>query len=211
MSEKWIRTGAYGGLFFTTGYLAFATLPMPARLRYLLFFFMPLGGILFVAGLYAMLRDRRESVLLQIAALFGIIGFSVMNVMAVVQIAIHLRMSARVPDVADPATRSLIRWIQDSVNAVHLGLDVSLDIFGLTAFVLFGLIMSRDQRFGRVFGLVGSVLAMATLAFNLYRFPIPPHPDLGPLLGLWALAVAIRMIWCKGIRPTTAAASAQAH
>jgi hypothetical protein len=167
MSEKWIRTGACAGLFTTIGYLAFAALPIPARLRYLLFFFLPPGGILFVTGLYALLSGRGNSVRLQIAALFGIIGFSVMNVLAVVQIAIHLRMNARVPDGADPATCALIRWTEDSVNAVHLGLDVSFDIFALTAFVLFGLTMIRDPRFGRVFGLVGSAVAMGTLAFNL--------------------------------------------
>ena len=196
-SEKWPRTGAYAGLFTAIGYLAFASLPMPARLRHLLFFSLPLSGILFVAGLYALLRDRRDSIALQIAALFGIIGFSVMNVLAVVQIAIHLRMTARAPDIADPAMRGLVRWIEDSVNAVHLGLDVSFDIFVLTSVVLFGLAMIRDPRFGRLFGFIGCVLGVATLALNLYTFPIPPEPDLGPLVGLWTLAIAIRMAWCK--------------
>ena len=202
LSEKWPRTGAYAGLFTAIGYLALATLPMPARLRHLLFFSLPLSGILFVAGLYALLKDRRDSLALQIAALFGIIGFSVMNVLAVVQIAIHLRMTARAPDVADPAIRGLIRWIEDSVNAVHLGLDISFDILVLTSVVLFGLAMIRDPRFGRVFGISGCALGLATLALNLYTFPIPPDPDLGPLDGLWTLAIAIRMMWCTIIHPT---------
>jgi hypothetical protein len=89
-----------------------------------------------------------------------------------------------------------------------LGLDVSFDIFVLTSFVLFGLMMIRDRRFGRVFGLAGCTLSMAALAFNLYAFPVPPEPDLGPLVGLWSLAVAIRMTLCKATRPTKEAASA---
>jgi hypothetical protein len=197
MPRNWIRTGACAGLFTALGYLAFAALPLPARLRYLLFFSLPLGGILFVAGLYAALRARGGKVLPQIAALFGIIGFAIMNVLAVVQIAIHLRMSAHAPTAADPAARDLIRWIEDSVNAVHLGLDVSFDIFTLSSFALFGL--------------AGCVLRAATLAFNLYTFPTPPDPDLGPLVGLWLLAVAIRMAACKAIRPITPATSAPAH
>jgi hypothetical protein len=134
-----------------------------------------------------------------------------MNVLAVVQIAIHLRMTARVPTGADAAARDLIRWVQDSVNAVHLGLDVAFDIFLLTSLVLFALVMSRDPRFGRSVGLVGCALALAALSLNLYTCPIPPDPDLGPWVGLWTLAVAIRMIWRKGGHPATVGASAQTH
>lgn len=188
LPAPWTRTGAIAGLIYAAGYLMFALAPLPLSVRRLIFFLMPLGGILLVAGLYAALRQRRNSVTLQAAALFGLIGFSIMEVLAVVQIAIHVRMNSRVPAIADGAARELIQWTQDGVNALHLGLDVAFDI-----------VMMRDPRFGRMLGTAGCVAAAAALVLNLITIPIRPDPDLGPIVGAWLLAVAVWMLWNRPV------------
>jgi len=74
-------------------------------------------------------------------------------------------------------------------------MDVSFDIFFLVSAVLFGISMLRHPRFGAKFGIPGCLAAGATLGLNLFAFPFPPEPDLGPLVALWLSAVAVRMLF----------------
>jgi hypothetical protein len=61
---------------------------------------------------------------------------------------------------------------------------------------LFGFSMLRHPRFGWVFGVSGMAIALVLLGFNLSMFPAPPASagliDLGPLVGVWYLAVTLR-------------------
>ncbi len=194
MDRTWARTGGVFGLLSVAGYLSVLFVPMPPALLRLVFFFLPLAGILWAVGLYRLLRARADGVILQAAALFGITGFAVMNMMAVVQNSIHVWIRKGAPAAADPATREMAEWVRRSVNAVQLGLDVSFDIFVLSSVILFGVAMMRHPRFGRAFGITGCAIAAVTLGLNLYTFPVPPEPDLGPFVGLWLLAVSLRML-----------------
>jgi hypothetical protein len=68
-----------------------------------------------------------------------------------------------------------------------------------------GAIMYRHPDFGRLLGGFGVVSASALLLLNLWAFPYPPADsgliDLGPLTGVWWLAVIVQ------IKRTTARAS----
>ena len=121
-----------------------------------------------------------------------------MNLMAVVQSAIGARMDGHLPELKDVADRAIAEWVRNSVNSVHLGMDVSFDIFILVSLFLFGISMLRHPAFGARFGIPGSAAALVTLGLNLYAFPLPPNPDLGPVVALWLGAVAVRMvIWVR--------------
>jgi hypothetical protein len=117
-----------------------------------------------------------------------------MNLMAVVQAAIDSRMDEHLPAASYVASPNLVVWIRNSVNSVHLGMDISFDIFFLVSVILFGISMLRHPRFGAKFGIPGCVAAIATLVLNLHSFPLPPKPDLGPVVALWLCAVAVRML-----------------
>jgi hypothetical protein len=194
LERRWVRTGGIAGVLAAVGYLAVLFVPLPSVARRLVFFFIPLAGILFVIGLSRLLRAHRDSVMLQVATLFGIIAFAIMNVMAVVQYSIHIWTRMGVPAATGGVTPEMLDWVRQSVNSVQLGLDVSFDIFGLVSFVLFALLMFAHPSFGLVFGIAGCALPAATLALNLHTFPVPPKPDLGPLVGLWLGSVAVRML-----------------
>ena len=94
MQPDWTRLGGAAGLLAVAGYLALLVAPMPAMLRRTVFSIVPLAGILLVTGLGRVLRG---GIAAQIATLFGIIGFALMNAVAVVQLSIHMRMRKGVP------------------------------------------------------------------------------------------------------------------
>jgi hypothetical protein len=95
------------------------------------------------------------------------------------------------------------------LQAIWLGLDVAWDAYIGLGTVLFALSMLRHPRFGRVFAASGAAVGFTLLLFNLYTFPTPPANagllDLGPVVGLWYLAVTMQM-W-RSLRWAHAAAS----
>lgn len=194
MEPKWAAAGGTAGLVALAGYFAVLFVPAPGAAKRLIFFAIPLAGLVFVLGLGNLLKKRSDGVLREIAVVFGVIGFAVMNVMAVVQLSIHIWMNQGQPASADAAVQEMAAWVRRSVNAVHLGLGVSFDIFVLSSIGLFAALMIRNPRFGLVLGASGLAIAAAMLILNLWAFPVPPEPDLGPLAGLWLGAVAVRML-----------------
>jgi hypothetical protein len=95
------------------------------------------------------------------------------------------------------------------VEAVWLGLDVAWDIYIGVGTILFGLSVLTHPRLGRIFGLTGIAIGSVLLVLNLASFPTPPADagsiDVGPLVGLWYLAVTLVMFrsltWVQGRTP----------
>jgi len=196
VERTWIRLGGIAGIATIFAYFIAVFSPLPWPIRRPVFFAIGPCGILLVVGLCRLLGLHRRTVTVEIATLFGVIGSAMMNLMAVVQGAIDAQMDRHLPAAADAASRNLIGWIRNSVNSVHLGMDVSFDIFILVSVTLFGISMLRHPKFGAKFGIPGCVAASATLGLNLYSFPVPPEPDLGPVVALWLGAVSVQMLLC---------------
>jgi hypothetical protein len=194
--RAWIRVGGIAGVATVIAYFIAVFSPLPWPIRRPVFFSIGPLGIVFVLGLNRLLILYQRTIAVQIATVFGVIGSGVMNLMAVVQAAIGAQMDRHLPTATDAAGREIVGWVRNSVNSVHLGMDVSFDIFFLVSFVLFGWSMLRHPKFGAQFAIPGLATAIGTLILNLYSFPIPPEPDLGPLVGLWLFAVALRMLFC---------------
>lgn len=185
-----MRVGGVAGIAAVTAYFIAAFGPFPWPFRRLFWFAIGPSGVIFVLGLDGLLRMSRKTVPGRIGTVFGVIGMAILNVMGVVQAAISARMDDPLPKGIDA---NIVNWVRNSVNSVHLGMDVSFDIFFLLSVVLFGVAMLRHPRFGLKFGIPGALAAIATLGLNLYAFPIPPEPDLGPVVALWLFAVAIQL------------------
>jgi hypothetical protein len=193
--RSWIRVGGIAGVATVVAYFVAVFSPLPWPVRRPVFFSIGPFGIVFILGLNRFLTVFRGAVVVQIATVFGVIGAGVMNLMAVIQAAISARMDRHSPTASDVAAREMVAWVRTSVNSVHLGLDVSFDIFFLVSLVLFAVAMLRHPNFGAKFAVPGLIAAASTLILNLYSFPIPPEPDLGPVVGLWLFAVALRMLF----------------
>jgi len=196
--KQWVRVGAITGLITAVVYpiMIFVPLPSPITLTLACAF----GPLLMVAslGLYQLLKLGRKTVTLQIATISNVLAGAIVNKMFVVQLAVRQSMNSYLEGITDDSVRETVRWVFKGVNEVQLGLDVSWDVYIALGSFLFALNMLKHPRFGRIFGWTGMVIASVLLYLNLSTFPTPPANagqfDLGPLLGLWYLAVAVQAL-----------------
>jgi hypothetical protein len=191
MTKSWAMAGGWCGAAAALIYLSLVLLPLPMAIARVLFFGVSLVMVVAMLGLWQVLRAHRRSVITDVAAVFTIAGAIIMNLMAVTQNSLLYYANASVPQGVDAA---LSAWVLRSVHGVQLGLDVSFDIFFLAGVALLGVAMTRHPLFGRVFGWTGTVAATSTLVLNMVYFPVPPQPDLGPFVAVWALAASIRLL-----------------
>lgn len=187
----WARVAVVTGLGSLMIYSALAFLPLPR------------GGIVLVGaalgpllgtaslGLAKLLQFPHRSVSAQLAAAFNFAASAIVTLMFLVQLAIKIRAPEYPPELV----------------GVWLGLDVAWDVYLGLGTSLFALSMLRHPRFGFALGVPGLVVSVLLLVLNLYTFPTPPGDaglvDLGPLVGLWYLAVFIQvwrsLRWIKSI------------
>jgi len=143
-------------------------------------------------GLYHVLTESGNPVLLQLAALFNVLGAAIFTMMLLVQLAIGYQIQSLGEGVQN------LTALRTSLVGVQLGLDVAWDIFISLGTLLFAISMLRDARFGWILGIAGILIAVALLILNLWAFPTPPAAknlvDLGPLVGIWYLVITIMMI-----------------
>ena len=143
-------------------------------------------------GLYHVLAESGNPILLQLAILFNVLGAAMFTTMLLVQLAIGHQLQS-----IDKEAINLTA-LRTSLVGVQLGMDVAWDVFISLGTLLFAISMMGDTRFGWILGIAGILIAVALLLLNLWTFPTPPASknlvDLGPLVGLWYFAVTIMMI-----------------
>ena len=171
--------------------LFFLQLPRPG----LVLLASALGPLLGIAslGLGRLLQLERPSVPAQLAVAFNFAGGTLVSAMLLVQLAVGARSQG-----ARPSSEMVGVW---------LGLDVAWDVYIGLGTGLLALSMLRHPRFGAAFGYAGLAIAVLLLFLNLYTFPTPPGEagliDLGPLIGLWYLAVSFQawrsLRWAKAV------------
>jgi hypothetical protein len=120
-------------------------------------------------------------------------------VVFVLMMATQLSIRAPLPSPIRPVGLGAARELADRV---HFGLDLAWDLYFALGMWMFGLTALTHPRLGRVLGVSGILIATALLAINLATFPLPPAGagsiDLGPVAGLWYLALTIQMFRSLG-------------
>jgi hypothetical protein len=179
---RWIRSGAIAGVWACVAYPTAVFVPLPLRASAALAAsFGPALGVGSV-GLWRLIRLHSPSVGAGAAAGLNGLGGALFTAMLLVQMAIGHATGGQT---------------DRPLQAVWLGLDVAWDAYIGLGTVLFGVGMFGHPRFGRAFGGSGVVLGIGLLLSNLYTFPAPPANaglmDLGPLIGVWYLAVSVQM------------------
>lgn len=196
--RSWVKAGVISGLLLTIVYPLLITVPMPLVLTVVLA--AAFGPLLSAAsiGLYRLIAARKRTVTLQLAVVFNVIAGTLVTTMLIVQLTLHEFLNMHLAEASDRAALDLLRSGYSAADKVQLGLDVAWDIYIGVGTVLFALNMLRHPRFGRVIGSAGIAMGLLLLGFNFGTFPAPPAEagsiDIGPLVGLWYLAVAILMI-----------------
>jgi hypothetical protein len=171
-----------GGFGATFCYIVVAVLPGPAWLLVLV-------GFGFAAALSA-----GSVAIWQVLALGGqnsppaLLG-AVANVVAGALFVAMVLVQLAIKDVQDPP--------EDSIRAVYWGLDVAWDLYIGAGTLAFAVAFLYSRLF-RWLALPGGLIALALIGLNIATFPEPPGTagliDVGPLVGLWYLAVTIRAL-----------------
>lgn len=204
LTYKWIKLGGIFGLAAMLVYVIISavSLPDPANAALAASF----GPLLSLAsyGLYRLLALNRNSPSLQIAAVSNAIAGALVTAMLMVQVAV--RSGGR---------GSLDAFLWTKFRRVDLGLDVAWDVYICLGTFLFAWNMLGHPRFGRIFGGLGLLLAAGLALLNLATFPTPPAYagliDLGPLVGLWYVAISIQLLRSRRWAESQTKLAAGAH
>lgn len=192
----WTKTGAICGLLGILLYFGAAFAPLPDLLGYVFAFsFGPLLAI-GCTGIYYFLSLRDNSPRLQIAVVSGIAaGITLLIMLTVQQSIFGIIEESKKTGTVDQVIQSRI---SNGLNSIHWGLDIAWDILISVATILFGWTMFKNSGFWKWLGLVGSILGLLLLSFNLYFFPHPPASvdsiDWGPFVALWYMVVFISLM-----------------
>lgn len=189
--KNWIKLGIICGLLVCVLYPSLVFVPMPIVLQAILVMaWGPLLG-LSAAGLYYFIALHKKTVTLKIAVISQIIAGVLVTSMLLVQLAIN----SSKPELFDASSE----WAWNSISQVHLGLDVSWDVYLFLGTILFAINMFNHPKFGKIFSITGIIISVLLISFNIISFPTPPADagsvDMGPFVGLWYLAVAISIIF----------------
>jgi hypothetical protein len=207
---RWVKVGVVCGIAADLCYGLAIGLPMPRMLGNIVFW--SFGPLLIAStpGMFYFIRQHRNSISLQVGCLFLMLAGLTVTMMAVVQRSVFETFSANRPEETDAVAYASWKMGLESGNAVQLGLDIVWDIFILVATILIAISVFSHPRIGRLISVSGVGIGAAGLVLNFQTFPMPPGQagsfDIGPLVGIWFLVIAILIIKnLKWLRESVAA------
>jgi hypothetical protein len=191
--KQWKNLTISCGLFAFASYFLAAFAPLIDNIVVILAFaFGPLF-MLSSLGLYYILRNLRDTIILRIAILFNIVATAMVTMMLVVQLTLqefHRRFKGS-NDLG--VSHEQLKWIFKEVNAVQLGMDLSWDIFISLGTFFFSLAMFRIPQMNKIISTLGMIFSFLLLTFNIIFFPEPPTEggsiDFGPFVAIWYITL----------------------
>jgi hypothetical protein len=144
-------------------------------------------------GLYYFISIYKKTVTAKIAVVSNIIAGALLIQMFLVQLAIG---SSKPDSIAESS-----KWVWNSINHIHYGLDVAWDVYIFLGTFFFAINVFKHPKLGKIFSVFGLLISIAMISSNIATFPINPASeglfDFGPFIGLWYLAVTIKIAFSK--------------
>lgn len=202
LSEARLRIGVVCGSLAVVDYTLtqVTSLPLLPTLILVCSFgpFLAIGS----AGVYELLRLSRRTVTLDIGLVANITAGAAVTLMFLAQLSLKEWLSTGLGGSAQHVAQAVSQAAFQGGNGIQLGLDVAWDVFLAIGTAALAWNMRNHPRFGLAFTVTGLVIAAALVALNLAAFPENPGSagsiDMGPFVGLWYLAITIRMAWSLG-------------
>ncbi|MEM6723340.1 MAG: hypothetical protein AAF598_04835 [Bacteroidota bacterium] len=199
LSKQWIIVGASSGIlaFLLFPVLLFVDLPsfLEITLAMLYGIFFSLSGL----AIHHVLKFERPSVFTQIGALFIFCSGFLFNLMLAIQLTFRGYLSHFKAQGISPEEIEFLSWIKQTVDPIHLGIQLPNDFFTGFAMILFSIILFRHSFFGKLWGISGVIIAILLIGVKCWAFPMTPYElgfpfILGPMLAIWFLAVNIQCL-----------------
>ena len=193
--KSWIRFAVICGFAAMVSYSLAIFAPLPEKASLILAFafgpFFMLGSL----GLYRIGQFWKNSLSLQVGALFNIVGTAFATMMLVVQQTVFSFHDQFKNADRGTVTAEQLKWIFREVNSVQLGMDLAWDVFISAGTFCLALGYWGHPVMGKVIPAIGMLVGVLLLGFNMASFPVPPGEagsiDFGPLVALWYLVVTI--------------------
>lgn len=155
----------------------------------------PILGIIFAHGLCDCVAAEAPGTAVRLGFVFAVAAFATLLAMIIVQLAV----GAALPEIARELDAPVRRALARGLRMVDLGLDVAWDMLIGVALICLGWAMRPRRGLGPGWGIPAIVLGAALIVLNAATFPSPPGDrgliDIGPLIGLFILALAARLAW----------------
>jgi hypothetical protein len=181
LDYRWAPAIAICGTAGLVAYVAVLAAETPGPLAVALAFAFAFGITVSSIGLYHVLGGAAGPRLGLIAAVANVTAAALLFAMLMIQISV----------------KAVVPQPEAALKAIWWGLDVAWDLYIGTGTILFALCMFGRRGLGAWLGVPGVVIGGLLLIFNIATFPTPPANaglvDAGPLVGLWYLAVYLRL------------------
>ena len=143
-------------------------------------------------GLFYFIQIHKKSIAAKIAVFSNIVAGALLTQMFLVQLAIK----SSKPEIIDESSK----WVWNTVNHIHYGLDVAWDVYIFIGTILFAISIFHHPKLGKIFSITGILISLLMIVTNIISFPIPPaanYFDFGPFIGLWYFAITIKIMFSK--------------
>jgi hypothetical protein len=193
----WVR-GGIAGVVAVACYILAIAIPWPetqlgTSAALLVVSAWPILSIVYSYALYSFVAAERESAANRLALIFAALAFTTVLAMIVVQLAV----GAAIGEITSGLDPQLARALRRGLRMIDLGLDVAWDMLVGTALIFSGVAMRRRSGLGPGWAVPSVLLGAALVVLNAATFPWPPGDrgliDIGPLIGLFVMALATRL------------------
>ena len=188
---NWINIGIICGLFVS---IIYPLLQFISNLILGVILASSMGILLSLAsvGLYYFIQIHKKTIASKIALFSNIIAGALLTQMFLVQLAIN----SSKPNLIEESSK----WIWNSLNHIHYGLDVAWDVYIFLGTFLFAISIFQHPKLGKIFSISGILISLFMIITNVISFPNPPYEkyiDFGPFIGLWYLGITIKIMFSK--------------
>ncbi len=154
----------------------------------------PIFSIIYSYGMYTFIAAERDGASNRLALIFGVLAFSTVLSMLIVQLAVDASFADIAKGLEDETSTALARGLK----MIDLGLDIAWDILIGVSMIFMGVALKGRSGFGIWWAAPVMLLGVLMLGLNAATFPWPPGEaglfDVGPFVGTFMLAVAVRFI-----------------
>lgn len=197
--DRFWLAGAIAGLAGLLCYVGAVAVPFPeTQLGNALGILVASGfailNIVFCYALYSVIRAEAPGHANRLGLLFAVVAFATLLSMLCVQQAIMMA----VPELTAGMDEQTATTLRRSLRMVDMGLDVAWDFLIGSGMICFGLAMRGHRVLRRIWAPGYILLGGALILLNAATFPWPPATrglfDIGPFIGLFMAALAVRIL-----------------